>query len=76
MRVNQICPSQIQIEPNPGLIGQSPAKENQINPWISFAESSLIKALRRPPGALFVAAPLPASKEATDGGGAALFARA
>ena len=40
-------------------------KYSKGNPWISFAELSLIKALRRPPGPFFIFAPLPALKEAT-----------
>ncbi len=56
-------------KPNSSQIRASSSKArpnfNQGNPWISFAKSSLIKGLRRPPGAFFLFAPLPALKEPT-----------
>jgi hypothetical protein len=40
-------PNRAKSGPHPAKLGQNKAKEN---PWIPFAELSLIKTLRRPPG--------------------------
>jgi hypothetical protein len=53
-------------EGNPRLFGRESkffGRKSKLNASVSFAGSSLIKALRRPPGAPFCCTPLPASKE-------------
>ena len=61
--------------PNPSQIRASSSKacpnSSQENPWISFAESSLIKELRRPPRPFFFCAPISPSRRPGGSAGAA-----
>ena len=58
---SKFFPNEIQIQPNPGLVKQIPAKLKQTNSSLSFAEFEPFQGLTPTPGAFFVFEPLPAS---------------
>ena len=62
---SKLFPSQMQIEPNPGLIQQSPAKLNQRKSLDFLRRNRALSRRCADPQGLFFFAPLPASKEAT-----------